>query len=705
MSGNSPKESRTLCACLCGLKLKPQERDQTCKDHLLNWEIWMYRRRQMHNYLTRKLRRPPGDLLMNSGDTYRSVREEKLLLGYTKIETHFDKYRGNPEFWMLPVSLKSQVPPYKGSEYFKVKSYEERNEVPDITYVGVPDVLMDEKDIVPRTREFNRCWQNSCYRRAKVQQVSEILNEIQPHKPDISNLVILGSATPEILNTEKEPRVEVTEIIRKSDSRQLSPRISRDVINEWSEESEIDLIVRSKRFCLKINGHEFTEFSDYAYRENRITVIFEHFTDSRLPCVQTVSFENNGQTALRLYWDKYEKLKIFREYTRSTEIFHPFKFDRNEIVLLPGEKRDFQILFQVNHPGNFIEHWQLTTRPEIWRDDFKLIILLKGFSFIRNFDSRLQNIRDKLDRMIRDTAVRGILNNVLKDGNYCTPINMKHSFTYSEQEMFESANWIKSKTSNIFKYVYDVKTVGELKRFYEENRFPEDEKLWDFSVKKLREIARKRDLIAYFKNKVNQYETARVKREALQANTLDSSHNKATNSKQDKDVQKKSSKGQKEVAVESNIQLVEESYYNKLTTILDKLQRPCIYENKQRKKYTYCYVILKTYFCQMFDRLDSLSNMIENVDDGASVGEQTVASTFKAINDNIYNKPLISDRLTFEIFDESYVLKTKRLPASSHVPAKPKSLLLRSIPHSDVKKVYKAYFQKEEVNAQKKKTA
>lgn len=106
----------------------------------------------MHEKLAQKRQCFAGDLLMNSGDNYRSIVEEKQVLEYRKINTNFDKYRGNPDFWKLPVSLKNLEPPFKSSEYFAVKSRPEKNQIPEVTHVGVPSRIMEEKDLLPRTR-------------------------------------------------------------------------------------------------------------------------------------------------------------------------------------------------------------------------------------------------------------------------------------------------------------------------------------------------------------------------------------------------------------------------------------------------------------------------------------------------------------------------------------------------------------------------
>lgn len=153
------KTTECGCLCLCDLNLIPPK-EKIYQDHLKNWELWMRRRKQIHCILGEKLGCHPTDLLMNSADTYRNIKEQKLILEYSKIVNHFDKYRGNPNFWKLPLSLKNRKPPYGGTDYFITEFKEEKNEIPEIQFIGVPDFILNEKDILPRTRYVNALFQN-----------------------------------------------------------------------------------------------------------------------------------------------------------------------------------------------------------------------------------------------------------------------------------------------------------------------------------------------------------------------------------------------------------------------------------------------------------------------------------------------------------------------------------------------------------------
>lgn len=137
----------SLCTCYYTKsqeKLRPLVPDK----RLYNWKQWMKRRKQIHQKLGKQLERYPGNLVMNSAEEFRFVKEEKLALEYTKIPEP-DVQRGCPSFWKLPFSLKNRC---GGETYFSVQTKEERCEIPIIEHVGLPHHVLEEKDVLPRTR-------------------------------------------------------------------------------------------------------------------------------------------------------------------------------------------------------------------------------------------------------------------------------------------------------------------------------------------------------------------------------------------------------------------------------------------------------------------------------------------------------------------------------------------------------------------------
>lgn len=111
------------------------------------WEQWIQSRKKVHQKLGENLNRKPGELLMNASDELKNVKEEKILFNNAKITRNFDKYRGNPSFWTLPPGDNAKDP-----TYFLIPTKEQKNELTEIEHVGVPEVIAQEKDILPRKR-------------------------------------------------------------------------------------------------------------------------------------------------------------------------------------------------------------------------------------------------------------------------------------------------------------------------------------------------------------------------------------------------------------------------------------------------------------------------------------------------------------------------------------------------------------------------
>ncbi|CAG9764273.1 unnamed protein product [Ceutorhynchus assimilis] len=655
-----------------------------CADPLKNWRLWLKRRQQMHQKLTTKLGCLPGELLMNSAENCRRVKEEQLVLRYTQIEDNFDKYRGDPIFWKLPPCFKSHVPPFKDTEYFLTRFKEEKNEIPELEYIGVPSAIMDEKDIRPRTRHLRSLWTESTYRQRVLEMVSEKLLKIEPHKPILSDLIIIGNKIGAETNSEPET----------SSIPQEKPKANKNE-TKVKEIKHADSIVTVEQYnaepSLKINNKEFDKYTAHVYKENKISVIFEHFTDSLVPSKKSIVFENTGNVTIRLYWNYFKKFKAFMDYDTDEEInFHPFRFEKNEICLIPGTKKELLVCFQVHNPGNYSEYWEITSLPNVWTPDFRLLIHFQGFAVIRNYEERINELNEKLQYKMRNTAIKEVLNNIISSGIYCKP-TAKQYFNFTEKDLFESANLVTRCTS---KYVYNAPIISELKQFYQENKSLNDPDEWDLSIQKLGEIARKKDLLSYFDRKLLLFKKAKLRREALQNNRADVQGTKAAAVKENnKQITEKTTKEVSRPNSQPDDEIQPMICYKNLSDVLRKLEKPSIYINKEREKYLFSYIVLKTFFSKISNELDKLdSNNSQEIKDNNIVNKN---DSNEKIQYRHYDT--VPERILYEIFDERYILRTKRL---SHpldaVRAKPKSVLLTSVSLSDIKKVHKMYFNKDE---------
>ncbi|XP_030747569.1 uncharacterized protein LOC115876033 [Sitophilus oryzae] len=665
------------CVCSCALNLSAKPKEEPCCKELKNWEVWMQRRKRVHARL-KKLGRQSGNMLMNVGDEFRNVREEKLLLDATKIETQFDKYRGNPTFWTMPVCLKDKNPPYGCTELFAVKSKEERNEVGEIEKVGVPKMILQEKGILPRTRNLMDLWTNkNKYREKVVAQVRSKIFKIEPHKPEYEFLAIQGTrilppdtdeSKPE---TPKSPRIEIIKPVEPI----------REPKNETLKESTEE----SFTVCLKINNFECYKKMVIPSHGHKISLIFEHFISNPVPTERTIKFENVGQITMRIYFKILPKPRIFREYISSQNIFEPFKFPKTEILLLPNETLEFPIWFHSRKPGNYYEYWEIYTLPRLWSDDEKVFIKLSGYASIEGYNEKVEKIATELNKRVRDTVIKDCLNQTISRVNYCTETVSK-TFDFSEKELFESQNLEDSRQiGSRSKYCYKKNIVDKLTEFYAEVRQPEDPEKWNLSIKTLKEAARKMDLMKYFKENLAASLKAKENRKLNEADTV-----KTEKSKPEK-VQSPRTKLLKDSKSVESLDTLENkaSYYNRLQTLVDSLERQSTTPHKDRRKYFYTYVVLRTCILKTLIAFDEIEKHDKKVETELVEKKEIQIP----VNDNV------QDRMKFENFDDSYILRTKRV---CHDPtmlcnAKPKSVLLREVDLTDVKKMYAIYFNREVV--------
>lgn len=138
--------------------------DKTCKNEnkskspavkndrrLQNWDDLMRTRQTLHGVLGENLDRRPGELLMNAAEEHRGVREEKSILEYTQIPAP-DKFRGCPGFWNLPEELTDKSKKRRRTYTALQLSNEQKCAVPLVERVGVPNRVLEEKDVLPRSR-------------------------------------------------------------------------------------------------------------------------------------------------------------------------------------------------------------------------------------------------------------------------------------------------------------------------------------------------------------------------------------------------------------------------------------------------------------------------------------------------------------------------------------------------------------------------
>lgn len=480
-------------------KLQNQKKIVEChQKHLKNWQKWITERKQIHERLTKSLDRSAGDLLMNLDEEYRRIQEERLLFEYCQINTNFDKYRGNPAFWKVPVGLTDKCDRSLNPTYFANMTKVEQNEIPLIEYVATPNYVKNEKNLLPcnrhlyATRKFDR------------NTLSSKINQIESYRPECDELVIVGQKL--------QPTNE-----RPNDS-SLKDNLTKEQENVVSDEQKVEDTVEQPpeipKICFEINETLISEYNDLANSVLKIRLIFECTTNQKTPKVKYIKFKNKGLATVRFYWNRVEKFLLFRDLIKCDKgESHTFYFNKNELLLPPDEKLHFPIWFKPSRVGNYLEMWEITTNPKMWDADFKLIVNLQGFVYPHGIDEQVKSIREMLEERMVKTAIRNVLNDILQLLKFAeTEVD---NIAFTERQLFESANHEVWGIERRPKFMYGKDAVRQLTLLYEEIKLPHAPDYWNYSIKELRMMARKKDIWIYVENETKKMLINKQRRIAL----------------------------------------------------------------------------------------------------------------------------------------------------------------------------------------------
>lgn len=136
----------------------------------------------------------------------------------------------------------------------------------------------------------------------------------------------------------------------------------------------------------------------------------------------------------------------------------------------------------------------------------------------------------------------------------------------------------------------------------------------------------------------------------------------------------------KEIPFEETILELKPTYYNKLQTLLAKLERQFVNVNNERMKFSNSFHIVRAVFTKMDFALEDLR------------------IKFKIPVNNYPNNQInvIPDRLIYEFVDDLAIIRMKRVPPEQKIDfyCLPKSDILYGIPLNDSENIYKIYFNK-----------
>lgn len=467
-----PKKLSNNCQTMADSSSISHPTPECDKRYLENWQKWLQERERLQSYLGKRLKHHPGELLMNAGDELRLVNEEKSLIHYTRILTKWDHWRGNPVFWKLPLELFNKCDPGGRSFLFKQMTKEEMGEVPTLERVGVPQRILMEKHIVPRTRNVYRKWINSEFRKNKIKSLAEKLEKLQPHRPDYDELIIVGQSSSGKRKEEK-PVQEVVEI--------SPPKQTEHFLH------------KPEQLSLIVDDYEFNACESFSGTKIFLLAFEECDIKSRKLKEKYLSLENRSSVPLKLSWKKIQPYNLFHDLIPERLKTMVFFFEQDDLILLPEQKLDFLFMFRSSESGSYSESWELRVRPALWKEPSKVVVKLKGAADIGNIKEKCDEVLSSLENDARETLIRDTLSKILNR------VQIRDDFIpvlhfYDRESLFETMNSNLTAYNDHPKYKYNEIVIKRFEALYQTVKRETDPYEWNYSIHDLRLMVLQHDL-------------------------------------------------------------------------------------------------------------------------------------------------------------------------------------------------------------------
>ncbi|XP_031334113.1 MYCBP-associated protein-like [Photinus pyralis] len=392
---------------------------------LKNWHEWMKKRKKMHLRLANLIKRDPGNLLMNTAEEVRQIKEQKTAFEYSR-------------------SLQDQD-----------------CEVPSIESIGVPEEIMVEKDVMPRERNQYTTWKESAWYKKKCEEYKVALSIIQPHKPDFNMLQIRGCG---FLQTQNQ---------------------TQELPNEEKEENLPNVLHSSgTKLNLRLAINDFVMTRDSNQSTRKVYLMYDYDVSKSGVETRYVTLKNLGNATIHYYWKSAEILQYFKDLVTPKQHNTAFCFNKKEGLVIPGQTRNIPIWFETNSAGVYVEHWEFHTRPRILPENAKVVIVLHATAEFANLEEEKEKLKKEIENSIRNRLIKDTLSSVFSNVQY----NKRKPtiYAYNKKEVFEAMSGKYDPVNLQPKYQYNKEVVRELQRFYKTVRRKTDPKSWNYNIHELR---------------------------------------------------------------------------------------------------------------------------------------------------------------------------------------------------------------------------
>lgn len=333
---------------------------------------------------------------------------------------------------------------------------------------------------------MHKLWKDSQYREGKLEEVKEKIKMIQPHKPDFDDLIILGTSLNDTLdnaqNKEEIPSVTTT-------SQSIPDSDQKTNLNNTEEE-----IV-----AIAISNTEFVYPKQTFKTIYEFPIIFENY-DARSHKLATeyLNLFNSGTVALRIYWKRYKKQRLFSDIIKEKTEGNIFHFNKNEFIILPKQQIDFPFWFKTKRPGVYKESWEISSLPKIWPRNTHVIVNLTAIANFEDLDDKCKQLASVIEGKIRLNLIKETLSSVMDSVDTAGYDNQPPiAYIYGLKEQFEAINSKPYPYYNRPDYVYDKRLLKKFEELYNKIKQKNDPDQWNYSLKDIQLMAKKYDTKNY----------------------------------------------------------------------------------------------------------------------------------------------------------------------------------------------------------------
>ncbi|XP_034179230.2 MYCBP-associated protein [Osmia lignaria lignaria] len=421
---------------------------------LKNWKRWLATRKTQSMLIKYETGRHQRDHVMNSCETVRPLVEMRTLMDYATVPVPVipDNYRGGPEFWKIPPAIPKRDPCLPDITFAPNKK--DLNKVPEFTYVGLPELIEKEKNLVSLSSKKS-VWKRSQYLHKRKEELSQEIKLVSSTEPETRHLVIENYVFPEEIEIPRIPPITISDVEDeescKSPNQAVVLKIQdteiRQTFSSTKEGITSEPIKWNVDFSSKVNQMEEKE----------------------------IVFENKGNRVIIYQWRDAR----FQSKTMSfSKKISPFFFNKTKGVILPGQFVKLKVWYRSRKSGIFIEFWRLLTDPELCSSP--LIFRFWGHSeTMREVQDKFAHNVDKyLDRCIRNNAIREIIDDIIEDVYLVKPPDPFYGSLFLESEIFTAKNPM---------CFYSPSLVIEFQKIYQ-TATNQKQQRWNLSIIDLRDL-------------------------------------------------------------------------------------------------------------------------------------------------------------------------------------------------------------------------